>query len=64
MSFFAELQRRNVYRAGAFYAASGWLLVQIATQVFPLFHAPEWTLRWIVVACFLAVAAWEFTRRA
>lgn len=50
MNILAELQRRNVYRAAAFYAASGWLLVQIATQVFPLFHAPEWSLRWIVVA--------------
>lgn len=50
MNFFAELKRRNVYRAGAFYAASAWLLVQIATQVFPLFHVAEWMLRWIVVA--------------
>ncbi len=50
MNFFTELRRRNVYRAAAFYAASGWLLVQIATQVFPLFHMPEWMLRWIVVA--------------
>lgn len=50
MSLFAELQRRNVHRAAAFYAASAWLLVQVATQVFPLFHVPEWMLRWIVVA--------------
>jgi TolB-like protein/Flp pilus assembly protein TadD len=50
MGFLAELKRRNIYRAAAFYAASAWLLVQIATQVFPLFHVAEWTLRWIVVA--------------
>jgi TolB-like protein/Tfp pilus assembly protein PilF len=49
-SFFAELRRRNVLRAGAFYAASAWLLVQVATQVFPFFHVPEWVVRWIVVA--------------
>jgi hypothetical protein len=49
-SFFAELKRRNVYRAAVFYAATGWLLVQVATQVFPLFHVAEWVLRWIVVA--------------
>jgi TolB-like protein/Tfp pilus assembly protein PilF len=48
--FLAELRRRNVLRAAAFYAASGWLLVQIATQVLPLFHIDEWVLRWIVVA--------------
>ena len=32
-NFFAELKRRNVLRAGAFYAANAWLLVQVATQV-------------------------------
>jgi hypothetical protein len=31
-SFLAELQRRNVLRAGAFYAAAAWLLVKFATQ--------------------------------
>ena len=49
-NFFAELKRRNVFRAAAFYAASAWLLVQVATQVFPFFHIAEWVVRWIVVA--------------
>ncbi|MGA9422810.1 MAG: hypothetical protein WBW61_10645, partial [Rhodanobacteraceae bacterium] len=49
-SFFAELKRRNVVRAGAFYAAAAWLLVQIATQVAPYFLIPEWVVRLIVVA--------------
>jgi TolB-like protein/Tfp pilus assembly protein PilF len=49
-SFLSELKRRNVFRAAAFYAASAWLLVQIATQVFPFFHIAEWVVRWIVVA--------------
>ncbi|HEY8713684.1 MAG TPA: hypothetical protein VIM68_12490, partial [Thermoanaerobaculia bacterium] len=48
--FFAELKRRNVLRAGALYAAGAWLLVQVATQVFPLFHIAEWMMRWIVIA--------------
>ncbi len=67
-SFSAELKRRNVLRAGAFYAASAWLLVQIATQVFPFFHIAEWVVRWIVVAAvigfpFALAFAWfyEFT---
>ena len=50
MKFFAELKRRNVFRAAAFYAASAWLLVQVATQVFPFFHIAEWVVRWIVLA--------------
>jgi TolB-like protein len=49
-SFFAELKRRNVLRAATFYAASAWLLVQIATQVFPFFHVDDWIVRWIVIA--------------
>lgn len=50
VSIFAELKRRNVLRAAAFYAASAWLLVQVATQVFPFFHIAEWVVRWIVIA--------------
>jgi len=50
MSLLEELRRRNVFRAGAFYAASMWLLVQVATQVFPFFHIAEWVVRWIVIA--------------
>lgn len=54
-SFFAELKRRNVLRAGAFYAASAWLIVQVATQVFPFFHIPEWIVRWIIVAAVIGL---------
>jgi TolB-like protein/Tfp pilus assembly protein PilF len=50
MNVFSELKRRNVLRAAAFYAASAWLLVQVATQVFPFFHIAEWVVRWIVIA--------------
>jgi hypothetical protein len=50
MSLFSELRRRNVFRAAALYAAGAWLLVQVATQVFPFFHIAEWVVRWIVVA--------------
>lgn len=49
-SLFAELKRRNVLRAATFYAASAWLIVQIATQVFPFFEIANWVVRWIVVA--------------
>jgi len=43
-SFLAELKRRNVYRAAAIYAASAWLLVQVAGQVLSTLHGPEWVL--------------------
>lgn len=51
--FLSELKRRNVLRVAAFYAAAGWLLVQIATQVLPIFDVSAWTLRVIVVAILL-----------
>jgi hypothetical protein len=50
LTLFAELKRRNAFRAAAFYAARAWLLVQVATQVLPFFHVPEWLVRAIVVS--------------
>jgi TolB-like protein/Tfp pilus assembly protein PilF len=52
-SFLAELKRRNVLRAATLYAAGAWLLVQVATQVFPFFDIPNWVVRWIVVAAII-----------
>jgi hypothetical protein len=40
-NFFAELKRRNVYKVAVAYAAVAWLLIQIATQVFPFFEIPN-----------------------
>ena len=49
-NFFAELKRRNVYRAAVAYCAVCWLLIQIATQVFPLFEISPATVRFIILA--------------
>jgi TolB-like protein/Tfp pilus assembly protein PilF len=40
-NFFAELKRRNVYRVAIAYALIAWLLMQIATQVFPFLEIPK-----------------------
>lgn len=45
MSFWAELRRRNVFRVGAAYAIVGWLLVQVADTVLPIFEAPTWIIQ-------------------
>lgn len=55
---FVEAKRRNVPRAAAFYAASAWLLVQVATQVFPFFHISEWVVRWIILAATVGFPSW------
>jgi TolB-like protein/Tfp pilus assembly protein PilF len=51
MSLLTELKRRNVHRAAVFYAGAAWLLVQVATQVFPFFHIDESLVRAVVIAC-------------
>jgi TolB-like protein len=55
MSLFAELRRRNVFRVGAAYAVVAWLLVQAADLLFPIFGAPDWALRIVVVLLFLGL---------
>jgi TolB-like protein/Tfp pilus assembly protein PilF len=64
-SFFAELKRRNVYKVAVAYAVVGWLLVQVATQVFPFFEIPNWAVRLVVLAIVIGfpialVIAWAF----
>jgi hypothetical protein len=41
MNFFAELKPRNVYKVAIAYAVVAWLLIQIATRVFPFFGNSE-----------------------
>lgn len=58
MNLLAELKRRNVLRAGALYAAAAWALSQGIAQLGPLFHAPEWAMRWFVIACVIGFPFW------
>src|SRR5213595_1761742 len=48
-NFFAELKRRNVLRMAGLYLVGAWLVVQVAGTVLPMFGAPEWLPRTIVV---------------
>src|SRR5256714_5555429 len=64
-NFFSELKRRNVYKVAVAYAIVGWLLVQIATQVFPFLEIPNWVVRLVIVLVALGfpvalVIAWAF----
>ncbi|PYL45769.1 MAG: hypothetical protein DME29_00890 [Verrucomicrobia bacterium] len=52
-SFSAELKRRKVHRVAIAYAVAAWLLIQIATQVFPFFEIPNWAVRLIVLVLVL-----------
>ena len=64
-NFFAELKRRNVYKVAVAYAIVGWLLVQVATQVFPFLEIPNWIVRLVIVLVAAGfpvalVIAWAF----
>jgi len=64
-NFFAELKRRNVYKVAVAYAVVAWLVIQIATQVFPFFEIPNWAVRLVVLATIVGfpialVIAWAF----
>jgi len=48
-SFLEELKRRHVWRVAVAYVVAGWLLVQVATQVFPFFDVPNWAVRLVVI---------------
>jgi len=63
--FLEELQRRHVWRVAAACAVAGWLLVQVATQVFPIFHMPDWTAQIVVLLVVLGfpiavIFAWVY----
>src|SRR5438874_818597 len=64
-SFFAELKRRNVYKVAIAYGVVAWLLIQIATQVFPFFEIPNWVVRLVVLVIIIGfpvalIIAWAF----
>jgi TolB-like protein/Flp pilus assembly protein TadD len=63
--FLSELKRRNVYKVAVAYAIVGWLLVQIATQVFPFLEIPNWVVRLVIALVAIGfpiaiVLAWAF----
>src|SRR5438093_2806446 len=64
-SFFAELKRRNVYKVAIAYGVVAWLLIQVATQVFPFFEIPNWVVRLVVLVIIIGfpvalIIAWAF----
>ena len=63
--FFGELKRRNVYKVAIGYAVVAWLLMQVASQIFPFFEIPNWTVRLVVLLLILGfpialIIAWAF----
>jgi TolB-like protein/Tfp pilus assembly protein PilF len=62
---FNELKRRNVFRVGVAYAIVGWLLLEVASVIFPGLHLPDWTLTFLIVLVVAGfplalILAWAF----
>src|SRR5213075_2513553 len=64
-SFFSQLKERHVVRVAIAYAVTAWLLAQIATQIFPFFEIPNWSVRLVILVLILVfpialALAWAF----
>jgi len=64
-NFFTELKRRNVYKVAVAYAVIGWVIAQIATQIFPFLEIPNWIVRLVIVMIAIGfpialIIAWAF----
>ena len=53
MSLWAELRRRNVVRVGVAYLVAAWLVVQVASTLFPALRLPEWTVTFVAALLML-----------
>jgi TolB-like protein len=64
-SFLEELKRRKVFRVGAAYLVSAWVVAQVAEYATDVFGAPDWVLRTFTVFLLLGLPvalllAWAF----
>jgi len=55
VSFFTELKRRNVIRAGVAWLALSWLLIAIADLLFPYLGFPDEAIRGLIVGLLMAL---------
>ena len=65
MSFFAELNRRNVIKVAVFYAVASWLILQVAELLFDVLGLPGSWLRLVLALLILGmplvlVFSWVF----
>src|SRR6266536_5679974 len=64
-SFFSQHKQRHVVRVAIAYGVTAWLLAQIATQIFPFFEIPNWSVRLVILALLIGfpialALAWVF----
>jgi len=52
IAFIKELRRREVFRTAGMYVGVSWILFEVASLVLPVFDAPDWLLRTIIIIAF------------
>ena len=52
-SVWRELKRRNVVKVAVAYAIVGWLLIEIASTVFPILQIPQWAVAFVTMLLLL-----------
>lgn len=57
MTLLAELRRRNVFRMAGLYLVGAWLVVQVAATLLPVFEAPGWVMKLVVVVLAIGFVA-------
>jgi len=65
LSFFSELNRRNVFRVAIAYVVTTWLIAQVAGLAADSFGAPAWVMKMIITMLILGapvalVMAWAY----
>lgn len=63
--FLAELRRRRIFHVAAVYTVAAWIVVQVASEVFPAINVPASTIRYVWIALILGfpvalVFGWRF----
>jgi len=56
--FISELVRRNVIKAIIAYLAIAWVLIQIASVIFPAFNAPDYSLKVLIYILSVGLLIW------
>jgi len=64
-SIWKELKRRNVVKVAVAYAIVGWLLVEVASTIFPIVQLPDWTITFVTMLVLLGfplalVLSWAY----
>ena len=63
--FLSELKRRRVFRVAVVYAVVAWVVIQVASDIFPALKLPDEAVTLVVILCFLGfpialVLGWAF----